>query len=243
MPSSPCNAPICSTFLATTRAPRTLKRVGRLLVTLSLLLPALSGAQAPTTRSIDGMGRVTIGGGLRWVPNDYFAGKAAEAGFALLPKPIFSPQGTASFGYGANEFIEVAIDVLIGYEQFRLANAEKPYGSLTYGGLLGARLTKADFLFRGLFPYIGGQFGAILSTLTTSSGASVEKLLNGYAVNAGVTYLFADRFGLSLDIRYLWARAYLEPISGINVGGLFLTLGFTVVFPSSGNQRFSDVHL
>ncbi len=214
------------------------------MLTLSMLLMPRAWAADPAEqprRTIDGMGRVTVGGGVRWVPNGYFAGRAETAGFALLDKPLLSPQGTASFGYGANDLIEVAIDLLIGYEGFRLANKETPYTSLTYGGMLGGRLTKVDFLLRGLIPYVGAQFGPILATVTTSSSPQAERLLTGYAVTAGVTYLFVDRFGISLDLRYLWARSVVNDISGINVGGLFISLGFTVVFPSSGNQRFSDI--
>ncbi len=210
---------------------------------LLLCLASASFAASGAPRTVDGMGRVTVGGGFRWVPNDYFAERAKAAGFELLPKPLLSPQGTVSFGYGATDLIEVAIDLLVGFERFSLLNKPAAYSSLTYGAMIGARLVKVDFLLRGLIPYVGAQFGPMLATVTTPSDPRPEKLITGYAVNAGVTWLFADRFGLSLDVRWLWARSYADDISGINVGGLFVSLGVTIVFPSAGNQSFADGRL
>jgi hypothetical protein len=215
----------------------------RLPMALVLCFAPVCLAANASPRSADGMGRVTVGGGFRWVPNDYFAQRAQAAGFDLLPKPLLSPQGTASFGYGATELIEVSIDLLAGFERFSLLNKPEAYSSLTYGALIGARLVKVDFLVRGLIPYVGAQFGPMLTTVTTPSDPRPEKVITGYAVNAGVTWLFIDRFGLSLDVRWLWARSYADNISGINVGGLFVSLGVTIVFPSSGNQSFADGRL
>lgn len=204
------------------------KRPPFALLALAVALCA-AGARAES-RSIDGWGRITAFGGYRYVPNGYFAEKAAEAGAPMKKPSPGGPQGGASFGYGAFSFLEVTIDLLIGYETFEL-EGQAPFSSVTYGGLLGARFTKLDLLFTGFAPYAGVQAGPILSIVTSNSAPQPEKFLGGIAINGGFNYRFTERLGINLDVRWMFARNYVEPIAGCNVGGLWVSLGFSVFFP------------
>lgn len=198
---------------------------------LAVLVIALWAADGRAeSRSIDGWGRITVFGGYRYTPQGYFADKAAEAGTPMIRPSPGGPQGGASFGYGAFSFVEVSVDLLIGYETFEL-EGHQPFSSVQYGGLLGARFTKMDVLFTGFAPYAGVQFGPILSSITSNSAPQGEKLLGGISVNGGFTYRFAQRFGVSLDVRWLFARHYVEVVgAGANAGGLWASLGFTIFF-------------
>jgi hypothetical protein len=146
------------------------------------------------------------------------------------------PQGGASFGYGAFSFVEVTVDLLIGYEQWELEGFQ-PFTSVQYGGMLGARFTKMDIFFKGFAPYAGVQFGPILSSVTSNSAPQGEKLLGGIAVNGGFNWKLSDRFGVSLDVRWLFARHYVNAVDvGCNVGGLWASVGFTIFFPPAPKQ-------
>lgn len=122
-------------------------------VVLAVLVSAqVASADSPT----DGVGRVSIGGGLRWTPNDHFNGRAAEAGhpntraqeFVTAPLGF---QGWGSFGYGAFEWLELAVDLFAGFESFQL-EGWLPFSSVSYGALVGVRVTRYDFPIAGLVP-------------------------------------------------------------------------------------------
>lgn len=193
------------------------------------MLIVLGPGVAQADSSIEGWGRVSVFGGWRWVPNWFFADKAAEAGTPMLKASPGGPQGGASFGYGALPFVEVAIDLFIGYETFELSGLQ-PFSSVSYGGLLGARFTRMDVLFPGFAPYLGVQAGPMLASVTSNSAPQPEKLLGAVSVNGGVNYRFAERFAVNLDVRWIIARTYVDPIAGINVGGVWFSAGFTIFF-------------
>lgn len=204
-----------------------MSRGARLAAALVVLLAA-SGARAES-RSIEGWGRISVFGGYRWVPNWFFADKAAEAGTPMLRPSPGGPQGGASFGYGAFPFVEIAIDLLVGYETFTLEGLE-PFSAVSYGGLLGPRFTKMDVLFKGFAPYLGVQAGPLLSSVTSTSLPQREKLLGAVAVNGGFNYRFAERMAFTVDARWVLARNYVDPIAGANVGGFWFSVGFTIYF-------------
>ncbi|MEW5740474.1 MAG: hypothetical protein AB1938_16220 [Myxococcota bacterium] len=202
----------------------------RSLCALGMLLVALgTGAARAESKSVDGWGRITVFGGYRLVPNGFFADKAAEAGSPMLRPSPGGPQGGASFGYGTFSFVEICIDLLVGYETFEL-EGQQPYSSITYGGLLGARFTRMDLLFPGFAPYAGVQAGPILASVSSGSNPQPEKLQLGISVNGGFNYRFAERFAFNVDVRWMYARYYVEPIAGANVGGLWFSAGFTFFF-------------
>ncbi len=196
-----------------------------------VLLVALGAAQAGAADagSVEGWGRVSVLGGYRWVPNWYFAGKAAEAGSPVSAPSIGGVMGSASFGYGAFPFLEVAIDAVVGYETFTLEGLQ-PFTSVSYGALLGSRFTRFDVLVKGLAPYLGVQFGPLLVNLSSPSLPQPEKLVGALMVSGGVSYRFADRFAFTLDARWLLARSFVNPIAGANAGGFTFSAGLTVFF-------------
>jgi hypothetical protein len=202
-------------------------RGARLAAAVAIVLAA-KGARAESG-SIEGWGRITVAGGYRRVPNGFFADRAAEAGRPMVRPSPGGPQGVASFGFGAFPFVEVAIDLLAGYETFTLEGLE-PFSAVSYGGLLGPRFTKVDVLFKGFGPYLGVHAGPLLSVVSSTSLPQREKLIGAVAVSGGFNYRFAERMALTVDVRWILARNYVEPIAGANVGGFWFSLGFTIFF-------------
>jgi hypothetical protein len=142
----------------------------------------------------------------------------------------------ASFGYGVLDFLEIAIDGYFAYERFSLSGWA-PFSSFTYGGFLGARLTKMDFPFRNFVPYVQVMSGATLSIVSSPDVPGTEKLQPGFAAGAGFTYRILERFGVSFDFKWLMARHFIADLAGMNVGGLWFTVGLTLFFPSEAKRE------
>ncbi len=198
-------------------------------LSLALLLLA-SGAQAS---SIDGAGRISIGGGLRWVPNWWLVERAAEAGTPVVDHLQLGPSGIASFGYGVAAWLELAIDLFVGWEQFSTLQpdgAKNVYSSLMGAGMVGARLVGKQ-LWGPVSPWLTAQGGALFSSLAGPGIDNGEVLAPAFAAGGGLDVQLSDRYGLSFDVRYVYGRNYLEGISGMNVGGVMGTLSFVIFFP------------
>lgn len=207
----------------------------RRLVVVAVVSSVLLASPAFADSATDGVGRVSFGGGLRWTPNGFFNGKAAEAGRPNVTNGDFvtAPlgfQGMASFGYGAFEWLELAVDVFAGFESFQL-EGWAPHSSLSYGGLLGLRLTRYDFPVAGLVPYLGVQTGPMLVTVTSPSSPGTERIMQAWSVNGGAAYKFTDKLAVYVDVRYLYGRVYVSDIAGRNVGGVWFSAGLTIFFP------------
>lgn len=198
-------------------------------VAVALLLLGAGGAQAS---GVDGLGRISLGGGWRWVPNWHFASRAEAAGRPLEAVSAGGPQGTASFSLGVNSWIEIAVDLFLGYEAFRLTPGEQ-FSSVSYGGMIGARFVAADALFKGFMPYLSLSAGPMLSSVGSPQTLPNEQLLGALAAGGGATWRFAERYGVSLDARWIYGRVFVPGIAGINVGGAWFTASFCIFIPAS----------
>ncbi len=195
-------------------------------VLLSSLIAASVAFAAEDERTMEGMGRVAIQGGYRWTPNADFVRRAGLLGHPLEGGLTGGPQFSASFGYAPLDWVEATIDAIVGFENFKLKDYEE-FTSTTYGALLGVRLAKMDFPFRGLVPYIGVQLGPVLAFVTSKSVAQAERLNTAYAINAGLTVRFKEHWGIGFDVRYLFARGDVSEVATLDAGGLWMSLSVT----------------
>ncbi len=186
-------------------------------------------------RSLDGLGRLSVLAGYRWAPNEYFYSQAGSLGNPVTRKSRGGPQAAFSFGYGATSFVEGSVDLFFGYETFHLQGLET-FNSFSYGALFGARFCKMDWPVHGLAPHVGFQAGPVLGIVNSNTYKNRETLGTGYSFDAGLSLRLNDRFGFTFDARYLVARSYVSGISGVNVGGVFVSLGFNVYFAGQSNR-------
>ena len=105
------------------------------------------------------------------------------------------------------------------------------YTSSMYGAALGGRLAGRDVFFTGFMPYLSLQAGPLLSNISRKADPIPERVLFALFASAGATYRFSDRYGITLEARYVLARNSVPPISGINVGGVLFSAMFTIFFP------------
>jgi opacity protein-like surface antigen len=204
--------------------------VRRALIAAVLLGAAPAAAAEAWQNGISGVGRISLLGGWKLTPNDHFFKQSADLGYPTVSRGIGGGQGTASFGYGAVSFLEVSIDLFLGNDRFQI-DTFNPINVLTYGALIGVRFTFMDLLFPGFAPYVGVGVGPTLGYVWTGTeGETFERLVTAVAGTAGLTYRVNDRFGLTLEYRFLYARG-VWVTSGVNIGGSFFSLGAVIYFP------------
>lgn len=201
-------------------------------VAAALCVATTAFAQDNPGRTIEGSGRVALQGGYRYTPNADFIRRAEAGGHPVEGGAIVGgPQFSASFGYAPLDWVEATIDLIVGFEAFRLRDLDD-FTSTTYGALLGVRLEKMDFPFRGLMPHFGVQLGPVLSFISGKSIAGSERFNTGYSINAGLSFRFADRWAVGFDVRYLFAYGNLPEVATFNAGGLWGSLSVTFFIPS-----------
>jgi len=191
-------------------------------------------SSAALAEGIDGLGRISVGGGFRWVPNWWFADHAAALGTPVTQGLSGGPAADVSFGYGVNANFELSIDLLAGYESIALAlpdGGRDEYTSAAYGAQLGGRLVGNNVFAKGLMPYLTAQAGPWVSNISSHLTPVPERLLLAFSVGGGLTYRFMERYGITLEAKYMNARSAVPGISGINVGGVWFSAMFTIFFP------------
>ncbi|HEY0882340.1 MAG TPA: hypothetical protein VGD87_12445, partial [Archangium sp.] len=67
--------------------------------------------------------------------------------------------------------------------------------------------------------------------IANATNPQQERVLLAVSAGGGLTWRITDRYGLTLDVRYMFARSAIWPISGINVGGVWFGLSFNIFFP------------
>lgn len=198
---------------------------------------------ASAAGGIDDWGTVSLGGGVRWVPQPWLFEKAEAAGTPVAPRFPLGPIGYANFSYGFSPLWALAIDVLGGVDQYELQRPDgglDTYSSVTLAGLLGLALWGTDFGLPGVMPHVAAQLGPALSNVSSRATKVPERLLLSAAVTAGVTYQFLKRFGVTLEARYLYAWSEIPSLSALNVGGLTVSAAFTFFFPPSSKHHLQS---
>lgn len=208
-------------------------RCARLLAACGCLIPGLAHAEL----SLSGAGRITVLGGWRHSWNAAFYDGLRAAG----EEPSVSrggPEGNASFGYSANEYLEVGIDLYVGGESIRLAG-RPALQSYTYGGLIGARLQTA--FEPGFVPFVGFMVGPSLAYTTGAGLAAHEELNNAYVPTVGLTVRIVDHWAATLDVKYFaGVRGKAGDFGSLDAGGLWAGLGITYVLASDPGDRPLD---
>lgn len=201
----------------------------------SLVLVLCAGlAHAEDGGGIDGVGRISLVGGFRWVPNWHFQAKAAEAGYPMVPGLEGGAAGAATFGLGVSRYLEFSVDVPLGYHTFQIEGPDgvrEDFSSFSVGAYLGPRLVASDVLFKGFSAWAGVGGGGLLTTVSGKRQEIPERLVVSFSVAGGLTWKFSQNYGLSLEVRYVNGRNAVAGISGINAGGVWFSAGFTIFFP------------
>lgn len=196
---------------------------------MALLCSTAASAQNKAARPLEGAGRISVLGGVRWALPDGFDTSVAANGYPLSTRWPVALQGQATFGYGANDFLEGTIDLVAGFSQFTLTGLS-PFQAVQYGALLGGRLTKNDWPIHGLVPALGIGVGPLLVSASSEGRPLDEGLATAVSASLGLTWRFSDRFGIAFEYRFVFARLSLSGLGSVNMGGNWFLLGFTTYF-------------
>lgn len=206
---------------------------------LLLTLAASSALAQDDASSLEGVGRISIQGGWRYVANstfyDRFYSQEGNQGMERASTSHGGPMAVGSFAYGITELVEVGID-LFGYiEQPRLTGRPK-LTTAAYGALLGLRFRWWwDIGPDGVVPFLGVLSGPLLATAAFEGTPAKETFTNAWGATAGATFRLNPSWGLSLEYRLLFARAAVGPpeqrLGTFNAGGSWISLGINYTFP------------
>lgn len=199
-------------------------------IALAVLLWCVPVFAGEWKNGIDGVGHATLLLGWKLTPNDFFFNNAGAAGTPVVWRGVGGPQGALSFGYGATSFIEATIDVFVGNDRFQLQGSDS-FVVMTYGALLGVTLKKMDLFASGLWASLTAQLGPTLGYVSWPQHGALETLTTGYSASVGIGYRLTDRVGLEAHYRFVYARAGVPNMGGLNAGGSFFSLGLVILFP------------
>lgn len=203
--------------------------VQRIFVCALVLCATAAQAQA---RYGEGEGRISLMGGWRYTPNDFFIEGAAKKGLTVR-QSAGGPQLTGTFAYAATGNAEIAIDLFAGYDRMELDGREA-LSTISYGALLGFRF----FFPMGAFtPNVGAAVGPALVYASGGGYETEERFTTNYAAMAGVVYRLNEKWALGADVRFMLSRGYVPEIGGINAGGLWGGVGFTWLFPAEPGRQ------
>ena len=201
-------------------------------VLAALAVVAAAPALAAEQGSVQGVGRITAGGGWRLVPNDHWRAGAAEQGTPEATPSIGGPHAFISGGYGALDYLDVGLDLYVGGERHTLETLPT-YTAVSYGVAVAVRFMKADFLVQGLTPMAGVGLGPTICYVGRDDGLIREIVTTGFSAMGGISWRLTHAFGLWLEYRFLLARGFAPEIGrSINMGGSFFGLGVTFYLES-----------
>ncbi|HYI01073.1 hypothetical protein [Hyalangium sp.] len=209
------------------------------LLTLLATLAASTAFAQDDAPSLDGVGRISIQGGWRYVSNStLYNSYYSQPGNAGLERAAKSPGGpllVGSFAYAMSDLVEVGIDLFGTGERLQLTD-QPQLTTLCYGALLGVRLQKWVALGpEGTVPFVGVLTGPLLATATFKGERPQETLTQAYAATVGATARLNPHWGLSLEFRQVFARGTVsktgQRFSSFNAGGSWLSVGVSYAFP------------
>jgi hypothetical protein len=96
-----------------------------------------------------------------------------------------------------------------------------------------------DVLFKGLSPWLGIGGGPTLVQVTSKTRPAGERAQMGVSVSGGFTFALTDTVGIAFDVRWVYARSYVQGISGVNGGGIWATLGLAWQFAPEPKRDLS----
>jgi len=201
----------------------------RCALALLLLAGTSTRAQVGPSSPPEGAGRITVLAGYRWAPNWYLFDRAKAIGAESIKATEGGPALQIGFGFMATDWLDVAVDLFGGPDWFTLGGLGS-FTAVTYGGLIGARLTGANVFFRGLSPYLGVEGGPTFAFVQSSSVEVPERLVFGFATVGGFHWRFSDTWALTFDARWLLARGFVTGVSGFNAGGVLVSIGVSYLF-------------
>ena len=179
----------------------------------------------------DGQGRISIEGGLTWVPDSPFTQDARASGYDIERPYAFGPVGVASFGYWLDQHFELSLEG--GYQHD--SHAVRGMSDLTLDSeILMATLRWTFIGGYNIWPYVGLSFGYSFNDVRSPFSApwnSWSAVGYGEAAELGLGIDLSDRFGVSVELRYTLAILQTQFPSSLNAGGLSLLVGVYLRIP------------
>lgn len=205
------------------------------LLSIALLTSFLSPTPVQAAEFSEGVGFMTLGGGVRFLPHSSIAKRAKKAGQTFDHSTI-QGGGLLGLGYRIDESWGVLIEFSAGGDRVFLDH--RRYDLLSVG-LQASVNYSLPFGPEWLDPYLEAGIGYWLSTASQKQPeSSSEDTVVGGMAGLGLRFALSDHFGLFTDFRWIWARQHVPTLGAATTGGGLLTVGIVYSFAPSEDDRF-----
>jgi len=198
---------------------------------VAVALAAALCARAAAAVGRDGQGRISLEGGITWVPDGPFTQNARAAGYDVEQSYALGPVAVASFGYWVDQHFELSLEGGYQDDGYRVRGRS----NLTLDSEILMATLRWTFIGGYKFwPYVGLSFGYSFNDVSSPFSApwnSWSAVGFGEAAELGLGLDLSDRFGVSLELRYTLAILQTPLPSSLNAGGLSLMLGVYLRLP------------
>jgi hypothetical protein len=204
---------------------------------------AQEGRGAP---SLKGDGRISFQAGWRYAANstlyDNYYARPENADLQRSSRPFGGPLILGSFAYSATELVEVGIDLFATGERLKLTGLP-PLTTVSYGAMIGLRFQGwLDIGPEGMVPFLGILSGPLVATAVFEGQPVRDSLAQAWAGTVGATLRLTPRWGLSAELRQVFARGDTgrADLGSFNAGGSWLTVGVTYSFPEEPTRPLAS---
>jgi hypothetical protein len=213
------------------------------LLTLVATLAAFTASAQEGSPSLEGVGRISIQGGLRYVANttfyDNYYSLEGNRELERAKQSRGGPLVLGTFAYGISDLVEIGIDLFAHGERLQLTGQPR-LTTAAYGAMIGLRFRSwLDIGPDGMVPFLGLLTGPMVAVAAFNDQPVRETFSQAWAGTVGATFRLTPTWGISTEFRQVFARGAVgrtdQKFGSFNAGGSWFTVGVNYTFPKDSS--------
>jgi hypothetical protein len=213
------------------------------LLTLVATLAAFTASAQEGSPSLEGVGRISIQGGWRYVANttfyDNYYSLEGNRELERAKQSRGGPLVLGTFAYGISDLVEIGIDLFAHGERIQLTGQPR-LTTAAYGAMIGLRFRSwLDIGPEGTVPFLGLLTGPMVAAAAFEGDPVRETFSQAWAGTVGATFRLTPTWGISTEFRQVFARGAVgrtdQKFGSFNAGGSWFTVGVNYTFPKDSS--------